>query len=338
MRRAGQRTVGPPIRPKPATLHFASIPKERATGGRISPSVACADGRVATRRFGRGPGHLSVIGAWSKAEAVRDGPPKPAPGASSSLPPAPGTATPRGTGGAVIRCSSRCSPPMFSKDRRRPAAVWEAPTAFGSPIGKEGRAVVETDSEEELPEDLPFRPPAASSDRIAATLRHASQNPKPGGARWGPSPGRSRQPHIALAPPEGRATADGIAPCHVRRRKCSGAPRARRRHYERIEDLDSPPPSRESVSGHRRTKVERRREEWREDGDPFPDLPPRGSRNRAPGKLRSANCREEWRTVGPPPRAEARQPHIALASPEGTGYGSGNRTVSRAPPGNVAPW
>ena len=122
-----QRTVGPPIRPKPATLHIASIPKERATGGRISPSVACADGRVATRRFGRGPGHLSVIGAWSKAEAVRNGPPKAAPGASSSLPPAPGTATPRGTGSAVIRGSSRCSPkiggnpPRCGKPPRRSA-------------------------------------------------------------------------------------------------------------------------------------------------------------------------------------------------------------------------
>ena len=37
------------------------------------------------------------------------------------------------------------------------------------------------------------------------------------GARWGPSSGRNRQPHIALRP-EGRATADGIAPCRVRRR------------------------------------------------------------------------------------------------------------------------
>ena len=78
---------------------------------------------------------------------------------------------------------------MFSKDRRQPAAVWEAPTAFGSPIGKECRAVVETDSEEELPEYLTFRPPAASSDRVAAMLRRESPDPKPGGARWGPRSG-----------------------------------------------------------------------------------------------------------------------------------------------------
>ena len=315
---------------------FASIPKERATGGRISPSVACADGRVAARRFGRGPGHLSVIGAWSKAEAVRDGPPKPAPGASSSLPPAPGTAAPRGTGSAVIRGSSQVL--QRSAAARRGVGT---PTAFGSPIGKECRAVLLTDSEEELPEDLPFLPAAASSDRVAAMLRRESQTREPGGARWGPSPGRSRQPHIALSPPKGTGYGRrSITVSHAPIGSIAGRPGARGRRHEEIENLDFPAALErvriESSSNEGRTKVERRREERREDGDPFADLPPRGRRNRAPGKLRSANRREEWRTVGPPPRAVARQPHIALASPEGTGYGSGNRTVSRAPPGSIA--
>ena len=39
--------------------------------------------------------------------------------------------------------------------------------------------------------------------------------------------------------------------------------------------------------------------------------------------------------MGPPPRASPATPHSARA-PGGTGYGSGNRTVSRAPPGNIA--
>ena len=56
-------------------------------------------------------------------------------------------------------------------------------------------------------------------------------------------------------------------------------------------------------------------------------------RNRAPSERQRGTFGGGARW-GPPLRAEARQPHIARA-PGGTGYGSGNRTVSPEPPGSV---
>ena len=165
----------------------------------------------------------------------------------------------------------------------------------------------ETPARQRLPSGPEGAPPGAATKRPGAPTSHPPPaEPAKGIEGREPVPDECRTPVGAAGreSPDERDHADGNPPI-----------------------LRPGTESAKTVSGHRRTSPQRR-------GHPRPLDPVRPPSPSA--ALRDASrTRTGWRTVGPPPRASPATPHSAPA-PEGTGYGSGNRTVSRAPLGNMA--
>ena len=211
-------------------------------------------------------------------------------------------------------------------------------TAVGNRVGRDRfRAVVEQAAENGIDRKTfyripPTQPPALAPARFADS--------KPGGARWGPSPGRSRQPHITLAPPEGAGYGRrNITVSRAPLGRKASRPRARRRGgaWNRRRGRGGFPRQRRHERGHplpvRRGPVSRglrtNREEWSSIRRPSGTVI--AIAHRANG---GAEPSEVAHGGAPAPDRSPATPHSARV-PGGTGYGSGNITVSRAPPGNI---